>query len=89
MDRAMTITHSTLQNEFISFWFETFVDGELRYETHLDLLRGEWHLCPAGAEQCVLHGKISKYQTQKEELDAINQLKPIIEEAIIRGFSAT
>ena len=29
----MRIEHSALFNQFISFWFETYVDKQLRYET--------------------------------------------------------
>lgn len=38
----MIIHHSDLMNEFISFWFETRVDGDVKYETHVDFLNGEW-----------------------------------------------
>jgi hypothetical protein len=46
----MTIEHGQLCNEFISFWFETLVNGELRYETHIDFVRHEWHTYEAGID---------------------------------------
>jgi hypothetical protein len=44
----MRVEHTPLLNEFISFWFETHVDGDLRYETFVDFFQHEWYTCAAG-----------------------------------------
>jgi hypothetical protein len=76
-------THSPLLNEFISFWFETFVDGELRYETFVDYLRNEWFTCPAGVDgKILLRGRFVSSLADDEVPDHI---KPEIEFAIRSG----
>jgi hypothetical protein len=70
-------------NEFISFWFETFVDGDLRYETFVDYLRSEWYTCPAGVdEKVVLQGQFSDSLPDDAAPDSI---KPTVEAAIQDG----
>jgi hypothetical protein len=43
-----------LKNESVSFFFETFVNSELRYETFVDFHRNEWCTYPAGVDSTVL-----------------------------------
>ena len=50
----MTVKHSILKNESVSFFFETFVNSELRYETFVDFDRNEWCTYPAGVDSTVL-----------------------------------
>jgi hypothetical protein len=79
----MRIEHSSLMNEFISFWFETFVDGELRYETFVDYMGSEWYTCPAGVDdQILLRGDFSSSLPDDAVPDSI---KPKIEAAIRDG----
>jgi hypothetical protein len=79
----LQIRHSPLRIEFISFWFETSVDGELRYETFVDYLRSEWYTCPAGMDgQILLRGRFPSSLPD----DAVpDYIKPAIEAAITEG----
>lgn len=79
----MKIEHSPLMNEFISFWIETRIDGELRYETMLDFLRGEWCTTTTFDEKnIVLSGNLN---SSLSEDDMVAEIKPIIESAILAG----
>jgi hypothetical protein len=70
-------------NEFISFWFETFVDDHLRFETFVDFLKSEWYTCPAGVDgQILLQGQFSPSLPDDAVADSI---KPAIEVAITEG----
>lgn len=79
----MRVEHTPLLNEFISFWFETHVDGELRYETFLDFYRYEWHTCTAGdGGAIVLRGELDSSMSD----DAmVVDIKPKVEAAIREG----
>ncbi len=79
----MRIEHSSLLNEFISFSFETYVDGVLRHETFVDYRRNEWYTCPAGVDgQLLLRGQFDASLPD----DAVpNSIKPTIEAAIVEG----
>jgi hypothetical protein len=80
---AMKIEHSTLMNEFISFWIETSVDSNMRYETFLDFFRCEWYTVATSDDQkIVLRGKLN---SALSEDDMIKEIKPIIEAAITSG----
>ena len=77
----MNIEHSPLLNEFISFWFETRVDGELKYETMLDFTHFEWRTSKAVDERhIVLRGKLDSTLTEDE---MVEQIKPSINSAIL------
>ena len=79
----MKIEHSPLMNEFISFWFETRVDDELRYETMLDFMRCKWFTTTKfDDDNFVLEGKLN---SRLSEDDMIEEVKPLIESAIQSG----
>lgn len=70
-------------NEFISFWIETHVDGNLEYETTLDFMRSEWHTIKLNEEKSiVLEGKLNPELSENE---MIQEIKPIIELSIESG----
>jgi hypothetical protein len=70
-------------NEFISFWIETRVDGELRYETMLDFMRAEWSTTTTfGEKNVVLRGHLNSALSEDE---MIEEIKPIIASAIQSG----
>lgn len=76
----MQIEHTPLLNEFISFWFETHVDGEPRYKTFVDFLRYEWYSCLAGEGGTILlRGNLDR---SLPEADMIDGIKPKVEAAI-------
>ena len=79
----MRIQHSRLFNEFISFWFETRVDGELRYETFVDYFRSEWYTCPAGSDGPILLR--AQFSTSLPDDAVPNSIKPTVEAAIEEG----
>lgn len=79
----MKIEHSPLKSEFISFWIETSVDGNMRYETFLDFYRCEWYTVATSDDQnIVLRGKLN---SALSEDDMIEEIKPIIDGAITSG----
>jgi len=68
----MRIEHSGLCNEFISFWFETRIDDELRYETFIDYLRSEWYTCPARVDgQILLSGKLPASMSEAAQIESV------------------
>jgi hypothetical protein len=78
--RLMRVEHTALLNEFISFWFETHVDGVLRYETFIDFQRCEWYTCTAGeAGAIVLRGELD---SSMSEYEMVLDIKPKVEAAI-------
>ena len=79
----MKIEHSPLMNEFISFWIETHVDGNLTYETMLDFMRSEWYTTKLNEEKSiVLEGKLN---SELSEDEMVQEIKPIIERSIKSG----
>ena len=70
-------------NEFISFWFETTVDGVVRYETHLDFMREEWstwdHESLGAERQSLVSGALDSRLSEDAMVEAI---KPIVTKAI-------
>jgi hypothetical protein len=52
----MRVEHSSLCNEFVSFWFETRVEGTHRYDTFIDFLSNEWYACPVPDGPIILRG---------------------------------
>jgi hypothetical protein len=68
----LTVKHSTLKNERISYFFETFVNSELRYETFVDFHRNEWYTYPAGPDSTVLlHGQFAACTSDGSVLERI------------------
>jgi hypothetical protein len=79
----MQVEHTPLLNEFISFWFETHVDGSLRYETFIDFSRCEWYTCTAGeAGAIVLRGELDSSMSEDA---VVADIKPKVEAAIRGG----
>ena len=79
----MKIEHSPLMNEFISFWIETSVDGDVRYETMIDFMQLKWRTSTTpDSERIILSGNLS---SALSEDDMIEDIKPIIEIAIQNG----
>jgi hypothetical protein len=77
------IEHSPLMNDFISFWFETFVDGILQFETFMDCLNCEWYTCQTGhIQEVLLRGRFSASLPDNVVPDSI---KPEVEAAIRDG----
>jgi hypothetical protein len=77
------IDHSPLYNEFISFWFETFVDGNLRFETGVGFLKSEWHTSlPETAEEVLLKGQFDR---ALQDDAAVDSVKLAVEAAIRDG----
>lgn len=56
----MKVQHSRLLNEFVSFWFETSIDGEVKFDTHLDILSATWHVCEHNRHQILISGSWPK-----------------------------
>ena len=77
----MKIEHSPVMNEFISFWIETRVDGNLRCETMLDFMRCEWYTTNT-LDDVVLKGDLD---AALSEDGMVENIKPIIEAAITSG----
>lgn len=79
----MRVEHTPLLNEFISFWFETHVDGEPRYATFIDFYRCEWHTCNTGeGGAIVLRGELDSSMSE----DAmVVDIQPKVEAAIRNG----
>ncbi len=68
LGKRMKIEHSVLMNEFISFWFETRIDGVLKYETSLDYLEMEWETKEINQPNSVIcSGQINKTKGQEDE----------------------
>ena len=61
----MKIEHSELFSEFISFWFETKVDGQLCYKTHISYLDQTWETMELASAQVTFHGKLEPYSNER------------------------
>jgi len=61
----MKIEHSELFNEFISFWFETKVDGQLCYETYINYLDQTWETVELAGARVTFHGKLEPYSNER------------------------
>lgn len=80
----MEIEHSPLMNEFISFWFETKVNGQLKYETLLDFLGDEWQVTDSTYDSPILlRGPLDPRHT---ELQMYEDAKAKVEQAIVNGI---
>jgi hypothetical protein len=78
----MRIEHSEMLNEFFSFWFETRVDGVLKYETFLDLLSCEWRTYRPNENALLLTGTWKK-STPDDQI--VGSISPAVESAIRTG----
>lgn len=78
----MRIEHSEMLNEFISFWFETRVDGVLKCETFLDLLSYEWRTYRPNENALLLSGTWKK-DTPDDQI--VSSISPSVESAIRAG----
>lgn len=64
----MRIEHSSLRNDFLAFWFETKVDGKVKYETDLDYLNKSWKTKDKDmSDNVVFSGKMREYSGAEEE----------------------
>jgi hypothetical protein len=70
-------------NEFISFWFETRVEGELKYETILDVLKCEWCTCKPNENSILLRGTWKPGIPDNKIVDFVS---PFVESAIRDGL---
>ena len=78
----MRIEHSKLMNEFISFWFETRVEGVLKYETILDFMRSEWYTCRPNEDSILLRGT---WKPGTPDDQVVDYVSPLVESAIESG----
>jgi|GEM_PF-3934699 len=71
----MKIHHSNLFNEFISFWFETRVDGVLKFETFIDYQEGTWHTVAAGNDEgpVILSGSFASNLLDQQTVQAVKE----------------
>lgn len=63
----MNVEHSPLYNDFLSFFFETAVDGRKLYETQLDFFSLQWMTRKLATDSVVLSGAISPSKDRTEE----------------------
>ena len=71
----MKIEHSDLLNEFISFWFETRINGKLCYETFLDYNEMTWKTRDIKNPECyVLAGKLEDPSNEQAEEKKVKEL---------------
>ena len=64
----MKIEHSPVLNDFLTFYFETSVDGEKLYETVLDYTQMRWETRSiSNSEEIMLSGAINPSKDQVEE----------------------
>jgi hypothetical protein len=61
----MKIEHSELFSEFIAFWFETKVNGQPCYETHINYLDQTWETIGLASAQVTFHGKLDSYSNER------------------------
>ena len=78
----MRVEHSPLLSEFISFWIETRVDGEHRYDTFIDFLHREWYVCRANGHANLIRGR---YEPSLSDDETVAFAKARIEEALAAG----
>lgn len=71
----MKIEHSDLLHEFITFWFETRVDGKLSYETLLNYNDMRWETNETTAPyRTVLDGNIEISSNENAEEQRIRNI---------------
>ena len=79
----MKIEHSSLKNEFISFWFETHVDGVLCYETIVDFMKHSWCTTRAtDGQPILLRGELDSSLSDEQMVESI---KPKLDAAVMSG----
>ncbi|MDX1565663.1 MAG: hypothetical protein R3236_09670 [Phycisphaeraceae bacterium] len=77
----MQIEHSQMNGDATSF--QTKVDGQVKYETHLDFMTTEWYTIAAGDDsKLLLEGRLDPSISEDQMVEAI---KPTIQEAIENG----
>lgn len=84
---TMKIEHSELMNEFISFWFETKVENEIEFETHIDFMRLEWTTWKTNRvgeiHQSLVSGTLDSSLSEDE---MVERIKPIVTAAIMQSL---
>jgi hypothetical protein len=78
----MRVEHSALLNGFISFWFETKVDGILNYETVLDFSSRHWYVRSPDQNAILLEGQ---WQEGLADDQVVTHVAPLVESAIKSG----
>ena len=73
----MKIEHSNQINDFLSFYIETRVDGELRYESIIDYLQSEYTILDLKTKK-----EIDFKFTTKDENELEKQIKTEVEKLI-------
>jgi hypothetical protein len=74
----MKIEHSPLHNDFLSFFFETTVDGQKLYSTLLDYTSMTWRTEEISTEKVVLSGAISPSREQAEEKTEEERIRNVV-----------
>ena len=74
----MKIEHSPLYNDFLSFFFETTVDGKKLYVTLLDYHSLTWTTEEISSETMILSGTISRSKNQAEEKVEEERIRNIV-----------
>jgi len=78
----MQIKHSDLFNDFISFWFDTSVDGAVKYRTWLDFLNLVWSTELITKEEEIFSGKMHPYKGVDAEAVEIERIKNLVTEKL-------
>jgi hypothetical protein len=74
----MKIEHSPIYNDFLSFFFETTIDGEKRYSTVLDYLSLTWTTEEIASGIIILSGPISRSKDQAEEKAEQQRIRNVV-----------
>lgn len=69
-------------SEFISFWIETRVNGEHRFDTFIDWPGREWYTCPAVEAPILIRGK---YGPSLSDDEVVEFVKTQVNEALAAG----
>lgn len=81
----MKIENSELLNDFLSFWFETRVDGILRFETLLDYHNMQWQTRELEeSNKIIASGKIARSSNQDEEKSEEDRIRACVTQAILK-----
>ena len=82
----MRIEHSPLFNEFLSYWFETSVDGEKLYETVLDYtLLKWWTETISFSPETILSGNINRTEGLAAEKNEEERIRNIVTAHLLKS----
>lgn len=74
----MQIEHSPLYNDFLSFFFETTVDGQKLYMTLLDYHLMRWTTEEISTGNIILLGPISRSNDQADEKAEEERIRKVV-----------